>query len=175
MFSVLRIIQGEPVVPCSERPAVVSVTRKHIRSVELLAGLCPQVRLPQKYESCDKEKLVSQSPIHSTSFARHQCHGCSVDEVEARKYFSPERECECHRRGSAGGVSDFSLVAPTSIVVSMCETRRSRRSPRVPQTPSKRPLQNCPESVLLTCPHLTEIVRSIDTFHFDKRRIGMTV
>ena len=43
-------------------------------------------------------------------------------------------------------------LTPTSIVTSMSETGRSRGSPSVPETPSNRPPQNSPESVLLDLP-----------------------
>ena len=73
----------------------------------------------------------------------------------------------------------FTSIAESSIVTSMSETLRSRGSPSAPETPSRRPSQNSPESVppdiARICRLLEEIVQVIGTLHFNGRRIDVCV
>ena len=48
-------------------------------------------------------------------------------------------------------------MAQISIVTSMIEKRRSRGNPSVPETPSSRPHQNSPETVLPDLPAIVGI------------------
>ena len=97
-----------------------------------------QVRLQQRSKNCDKKKLVKQSPVHSTSSAWRQSAGCSaytsiLAKTSRRKVRAnahpPRRRCRSVRQHRD-------------------ETRGSRGNLRVPEMPSRRPLQNSPGSVL---------------------------
>ena len=133
VFSFLlgQIVRGEPGLLCDGRSAAASATR--------------QVRLQQRNKPCDKQKLVKQSSVHSTSSAWRQSGACSVGHVVAGECFSPKTEGGCPPSQKALSVR-LTPTAATSIVMSMSETQRSRGNPSVPETPSRHPLQNSPTS-----------------------------
>ena len=78
--------------PCHGRDAAASGTRRRIRSVELFAGFCPQVRFQQRSEPRDKHELMKENFVHPASSAWRQ--GGGVGHIEA-EHFSAEGEGVC--------------------------------------------------------------------------------
>ena len=166
-----QLVQGEPGIPAS------SSARRHTCSKNYSQG-----------SACRFVSSKRASPVTSRA---HQEELQSLDIVcwAARRWLQdtswlastsgrkarenahpPGRRCKSVR---------LRPTAATGIEMSMSDTRRARGNTSVPVTPSRRPPQNSPASVLpdlpAFCGHLQEVVQSIVALHVDGRRIGMYV
>ena len=100
--------------------------------------------------------VTSRSSSTRAPFSRHRLLG--GNEVAAVQDTS--KLAKTSRRKARANSFRFSPMAEISNVTSMSETRRSRGNPSVPETPSSRPLQNPPASVLPDLPAFVGIRRN---------------